>query len=377
MPKNRPASKSRPTAPKPYEYEFEETGELFPGTVLRAVGGGLYDVRLEADPSVLPPLVDTNGVPIEDAEDGGLRAQCFVSGKLKKGRRLTSQPIAVGDRVQVRPLPGSGASLSVRRVREGTIEDVLPRSKVLGRSRYGKYLQVTVANLDQIVVVMSLRMPDLSTHRLDRFLVLAEASDLRAVICINKIDLVPKRSRKKEIEPLQKLYGGLGYPVIAVAAEKDENIEELREELKGHISAFVGSSGVGKSSLAMAIQPELQLWVGEVMEIGKGRHTTTEVSLHPLDGGGYIADTPGIKTVTLLEQAEVNLPNCFPEFRRLANDCRFNDCTHTHEPGCAVRAALEEKPAKGEEPKVAQARYDSYLRMLEDDLASLRLMRET
>ncbi len=362
-------SRSHSTTPKPYEYKFEETGELFPGTVLRAVGGGLYDVRIEADPGLLPPLVDTLGAAIENAEDGGLRAQCFVSGKLKKGRQLTSQPIAVGDRVMVRPLPGSGSSLSVRRVREGTIEEVLPRQKILGRSRYNKYLQVTVANLDQIVVVMSLRSPELSTHRLDRFLVLAEASDLRAVICINKIDLVAKRSRKKELEPLQKLYEGLGYPVIAVAAEKDDNIEALRAELKDHISAFIGSSGVGKSSLAMAVQPELQLWVGEVMEIGKGRHTTTEVSLHPLDGGGYIADTPGIKTVTLLEQSEVNLPNCFPEFRAIAPRCRFNDCTHTHEPGCAVRAAVEAGT-------VAQARYDSYLRMLEDDLVSLRLARE-
>jgi len=369
MRRSRSQSATPQATAKPYEYKFEETGELFPGTVLRAVGGGLYDVRIEADPAALPPLVDTNGVAIENAEDGGLRAQCFVSGKLKKGRQLTSQPIAVGDRVHVRPLPGSGASLSVRRVREGTIEDVMPRQKVLGRSRYNKYLQVTVANLDQVVIVMALRAPELSTHRLDRFLILAEASDLRAVICINKIDLVPKRERRKEIEPIQTLYESLGYPVIAVAAEKDENIEPLRAQLKDHISAFIGSSGVGKSSLAMAIQPELMLWVGEVMEIGKGRHTTTEVSLHPLDGGGYIADTPGIKTVTLLEQSEVNLPNCFPEFRALAQSCRFNDCTHTHEPGCAVRAALETGG-------VAQARYDSYLRMREDDLFSLRLTRE-
>lgn len=369
MKKSRSQSYPPQPALKPYDYKFEETGELFPGTVLRAVGGGLYDVRIEADPAVLPPLVDTTGAPIEDAEDGGLRAQCFVSGKLKKGRQTMSQPIAVGDRVMVRPLPGTGSSLSVRRVREGTIEDVQPRTKVLGRSRYNKYLQVTVANLDQVVIVMALRAPELSTHRLDRFLVLAEASDLRAVICINKIDLVPKRERRHEIEPIKTLYESLGYPVIAVAAQKDENISELRLELKDHISAFIGSSGVGKSSLAMAIQPELELWVGEVMEIGKGRHTTTEVSLHPLDGGGYIADTPGIKTVTLLEQSEVNLPNCFPEFRKVAQDCRFNDCTHTHEPGCAVQSAIE----SGE---VAQARYDSYLRMLEDDLFSLRLTRE-
>ena len=343
--------------------------ELCTGTVLRAFGGGLYEVHLdESDVPNLPPLLDTFFNPIPEDTSHGVRLQCTLGGRLKKGRRTQAQPVAVGDRVQVRPKTNTGGDMAGRRLREGFIEEVLPRERILGRSRYGKTAQIAVANLDQLVIVMSMRTPDLSTHRLDRFLVLAEASDLEAVICLNKIDLLPSRALKKEVEPLQKLYESLGYRVLPVAADKDKGIEPLCAVLKDHISAFIGSSGVGKSSLAMAVQTDLLLWVGEVMEMGKGRHTTTDVSLHPLDFGGYIADTPGIKTVTLLEQQDVNLPNCFPEFRRLAPQCRFNDCTHVHEPGCAVRAGVE----SGE---IAQARYDSYLKMLDDDLLKLRLTR--
>ena len=343
-----------------------------PGTVLRAMGGGLYEVNLEGvEAKDLPPLVDTMGAPVpldEDAQPGSVLL-CQIGGRLKNSKtspKRMSQHIAVGDRVRVRPLPNTGENSRGQRLREGFIEEVLPRSLVLGRSRYNKTAQVTVANLDQVVIVMAMRMPDLSTHRLDRFLVLAEASDLRAVICLNKVDLLKKKEVKSEVEPLIERYEKIGYRVLPVAAETDKGIKKLRKELSGHISAFIGSSGVGKSSLVMALEPDLMLWVGEVMEIGKGRHTTTEVSLHPLEGGGYIADTPGIKTVTLLEQQEVFLPNCFPEFRRASNNCRFNDCTHVHEPGCAIREEVE----TGE---IARERYDSYLKMREDDLLKLRL----
>jgi ribosome biogenesis GTPase len=126
--------------------------------------------------------------------------------------------------------------------------------------------------------------------------------------------------------------------------------------LKDHISALLGSSGVGKSSLVNAVQPGLHLWVGEVMDMGKGRHTTTDVSLHPLDFGGYIADTPGVKTVVLFEQQDVNLEHCFPEFQTFLGTCKFNDCTHEHEPKCAIRAAVE----RGD---IAAARYESYVKM--------------
>ncbi|MDF2441549.1 MAG: ribosome biosis GTPase / thiamine phosphate phosphatase [Abditibacteriota bacterium] len=336
---------------------------LVTGTILRAVGGGFYEAHLEeADASTLPPLVDTEGVPIED-EENERHMMCSLSGKLKKGRRTQAQPVSVGDRVRILPSLSYGGDARGRRFREGSIEEVLPRQRVLGRSRYSKTSQVAVANLDQILIVMAVRNPDLNTHRLDRFLVLAEASDLRAVICFNKIDTMKKRELKKEIAPIVKLYESLGYKCVLTSAETktETGIDELRDELKDHISAFIGSSGVGKSTLVMAVQPDLELWVGEVMEIGKGRHTTTDVTLFPLDGGGYIADTPGIKTVSLLEQQEVNLPACFPEFREHSPQCRFNDCTHDHEPQCAVRTAVESGA-------IAEARYDSYRKMLKDEI---------
>jgi len=322
------------------------------GTVLRA-GAGQYEVDApEAAETLLP----------EDDGDNSARPGtllCQMRGKLKHGKRSTAQPVVVGDQVRVRPLSTFGGNSRGQRLREGYIEEVLPRRSWLGRSRGTKTDHVTVANLDRVVVVMSLREPELNTHRLDRFLVLAEANDLEAVICLNKFDLLKKREVKKEVEPIKKLYESLGYKVLPVSAETDYGIVELRELINGHVTAFLGSSGVGKSSLANAVQPGLHLWVGDVMDIGKGRHTTTEVSLHPLDGGGYVVDTPGIKTVSLLEREEVNLPQCFPEFVPVVNDCRFNNCTHDHEPGCAIRAAVE---AGG----ITEARYDSYQKMLTD-----------
>jgi ribosome biogenesis GTPase len=316
--------------------------QFLEGTVMRS-GGGFYEVDIPEEGPDREPIL------------------CTVGGKLKKGRREFSQPVSVGDRVRVRPLETSGANARGEILREGYIEEVLPRKSALGRARYNKTNQVTVANLDQVVIVMASREPDLSPHRLDRFLVLAEANDLRAVICFNKVDLVKKREFKKEIQPLVDLYRSLGYTVVLTAAKlgKDVGTEELQEELAGHISAFIGSSGVGKSSLVMMVHPELELWTGEVMEIGKGRHTTTEVTLHPLPGGGYIADTPGVKTIALLEQHEIVLDQCFPEFRAFVGQCKFNDCTHRQEPGCAVHAARD----RGE---IAVTRYESYIRLFEE-----------
>jgi ribosome biogenesis GTPase len=270
--------------------------------------------------------------------------------------------VVVGDNVRIRALETSGANAKGETLREGHIEEVLPRRSHLGRARFGKTNQVTVANLDQVAIVMSLRDPDLNLHRLDRFLVLAESNDLQAVICLNKTDLLKKRQLKLEVSAAQKIYEPLGYQVLPVSAETDEGALELREVLRNKITAFIGSSGVGKSSLACAVQPGLHLWIGDVMEIGKGRHTTTDVSLHRLNFGGYVVDTPGVKTVSLLEVREVYLPQCFPEMREWESQCRFNNCTHDHEPGCAVREATEKK-------KIAATRYDSYQKMLTDQKA--------
>lgn len=318
------------------------TPELLTGTVLRAAAGA-YEVDVPA-------------------EESGETFLCSLRGVLKKGKKQSTQPVVVGDEVRIRALESSGANAKGELLREGHIQEVLPRRSQLGRSRFGKTNQVTVANLDQVAILMSLREPDLNLHRLDRFLVLAESNNLDALICLNKVDLLKKREQKKEIPPIQKLYESLGYRVLATSAEKDDGVNELQSLLKDKTSALIGSSGVGKSSLAGAIQPGLHLWVGDVMEIGKGRHTTTDVSLHRLDFGGYLVDTPGVKTVALLESRDVFLPQCFPEMRPRENDCRFNNCTHDHEPGCAISAAVETGG-------IAASRYDSYQKMLTDQRA--------
>lgn len=320
--------------------------DLLIGTVTRAVGGGLYEVDIEGDADPSPRV-------------------CQIRGLLKKGRQKTTQPVVVGDRVRVRELETTGANVHGVYLREGFVEEVLPRRSTLSRGRVNKTAQDTVANLDQVVIVMAVREPDLNTHRLDRFLVLAESNELKALICFNKIDLIKKRELKKEIEPVKALYESLGYPVVLTAADEDIGVEEVRAHLKEHISAVLGSSGVGKSSLVNAVQPGLHLWVGDVMDIGKGRHTTTDVSLHPLDFGGYLADTPGVKTVVLFEQQEINLDQCFPEFLPFLDECKFSNCTHDHEPKCAVRAGVENK-------KIHAARYESYIKMLRDIQSGIR-----
>ena len=323
--------------------EIEDAPATMIEGIVMGAGGGTYEVDVPSEGDDREPIL------------------CALGGRLKnpkKERRRFSQPVSVGDRVRVRVLATSGADARGRLLREGFIEEVLPRTSALGRSRYNKTAQITVANLDQVIVVMAARDPDINPHRLDRFLVLAEANELEAVICFNKIDLMKPREQKKELEPYQQLYEKLGYKVILTSAEKgkDTGTKELRAALKDHISAFIGSSGVGKSSLVMMVQPGLQLWIGEVMDIGKGRHTTTDVSLHPLPRGGYIADTPGVKTVTLLETEDVALDRCFPEFVPLIDKCKFNDCTHIIEPGCAIKAAT----AAGD---IAASRYESYERL--------------
>ncbi|MDE0685012.1 MAG: ribosome small subunit-dependent GTPase A, partial [Candidatus Poribacteria bacterium] len=221
------------------------------------------------------------------------------------------------------------------------------------RSRIRR-LSVGCRHLEILLIIFAARHPTLKLRMLDRFLVTAEASDVEAVICINKMDLAKLENVQREL----KLYEELGYKVVYTSIVTDLGVDELREAMQGKISAIVGSSGVGKSSLLNALQPGLQLRTGEVdQRIHKGRHTTTEVMLMPLAFGGFVADTPGIRTLGLLEiDDEQGLDIHFPEMRSYIPECKFAACTHQHEPACAVKQAVETG-------NISPLRYESYLRI--------------
>lgn len=276
-----------------------------------------------------------------------------LPGRLKKEWQESSI-IAVGDWVR----------LSLNEDGTGTIEEIAARKSVLSRTRPSAHNravasdqeQVLVANVDQVVFVFAVKEPYPSLRKLDRFLVVAEMNELTAVICANKIDLVGLEKARQQFG----LYAEIGYRVIYTSATENVGIAELRACLHDKISVFAGSSGVGKSSLLNAIQPGLGLKVNEVSQAsGKGMHTTRYAELFPLQGGGYVVDTPGIRGLALydLEPAEVDA--YFREIAPLVADCRFSDCSHHHEPGCAVRAAV----ARGD---ISAQRYESYLRLREE-----------
>ena len=270
---------------------------------------------------------------------------CRMRGRLKQGRRL-GDLIAVGDWVDITPLPD----------REGIIEEIEPRQRMLVRmapTPRGAYQQIIIANPDQAVFVFACARPELHPGMLDRFLVVAEKQHLPAVIVANKVDLVGMA----QAERLFSYYAAVGYPLVYTSTRTELGILALNLRLQGKISVFAGPSGAGKSSLLNSIQPGLGLAVRAISQTTeKGRHTTVVRQLFPLASGGYVADTPGLKAMALWDILPEELDGYFPELRQLVDECQFNDCTHTHEPGCAVLAAL----ARGD---VHPERYASYVRM--------------
>ena len=279
--------------------------------------------------------------------DGQVR-RARLAGRAKRGR-LTTAPVAVGDQVEIAPLDEQF----------DVVRSVLPRRTELARGEAGggRLRQVIAANLDLLVIVFATRNPAPSTARLDRFLIIAEQAGIPPLIVVNKADLAEGPT---EIDAVFRPYRDLGYPVLPTSAVTGQNIAALRDELQGRISALVGASGVGKSTLLNAIQPGLRLRTGEVSQVtGKGRHTTTASDLLPLTGGGYVADTPGLKELAIHGVSAEALPAYFVEFRSHLDDCYFARCTHLHEPGCAVRAAVEEG-------QIAPARYQSYVKLREE-----------
>jgi ribosome biogenesis GTPase / thiamine phosphate phosphatase len=282
----------------------------------------------------------------------GVTYECAVRGRIKQ----SGLKLAVGDDVELERVEGSDAFV---------VCEIHPRRSKLARREpgSGRGERIVAANVDQVVVVFALVKPTPHPRTLDRFLVIAEANSLAARIVINKVDL----AGEAEAEALFADHVRAGYPLHLTSTKDGRGLGALHDALQGRTSALSGPSGVGKSSLMNALYPGLNLRVGEISEsVNKGRHTTVGALLHPLPDGGFVADTPGLREIGMWGLDPSEVADCFPEFRPLAPLCRFADCAHTVEPGCAVREAV----AAGE---VSAARHESYVKLREELEEAARL----
>lgn len=288
----------------------------------------------------------TGGIWQVRTADGRVHAAA-LAGRLKQDGRNVSK-LAVGDHVTVEPDERAAA---------WRITAIEPRTSVLSRrepgGRHGE--RILAANVDQVLVVFSVRNPEPHVRMIDRFLVICEANDLRAHLVLNKVDL----ATPAEVEVIAEPYRAAGYPVHRTSAKRGDGLEEMRRELHGRVTAVAGPSGVGKSSLLNALHPELGLRTQEISaSVNKGRHTTVGAKLIALPDGdeGYLVDTPGLREVGMWGLVTESLDQCFPEFEPCLGECRFGDCTHDAEPGCAVRDAVRAG-------RLARSRYESYLKL--------------
>ena len=281
----------------------------------------------------------------------GERLQGRIRGKLRlKGVRSTN-PVVVGDWVRFEADDQGGYVISA----------IEPRRNYIIRraSNLSKESHIIAANVDQALLVVTLFSPATATEFVDRFLVTCEAYKVPVTILLAKIDLA--REHPEAVEEFHAIYESAGYRIVEVSATEGEGIEEVRELLRGKTTLLSGNSGVGKSTLVAAVEQGLDIKTGEISQSHhKGKHTTTFSTMYPLAEGGYIIDTPGIKGFGLIDIEDAELAHYFPEMMRFLPDCRFYNCSHTHEPGCAVVEAVKQ----GE---IAYPRYESYLKIMDED----------
>ena len=298
-------------------------------------------------------VIKSTGSWFSILSDDGKVTNSKLRGKFRIKGIKTTNPVAVGDEVVF--------NYSVDGI-TGWITQILPRHNYIVRksTKLSKVSHIIAANVDQAVVIATLAYPRTSTGFIDRFLITAEAYHIPTILVFNKIDLY-NENQMSDLDKLVGIYENIGYKCLRVSAIRGDNLDKLINTLKDKRSLFSGHSGVGKSALANALQPGLQLKTNKISDAhNKGLHTTTFAEMHPLAFGGFLIDTPGIKEFGLTDFNRKEIAERFPEMRKHMHQCKFHNCTHTHEPGCAVIEAIEEG-------KINLKRYENYLSVLSDD----------
>ena len=287
-----------------------------------------------------------------------------LRGKIRLKGSSATNPVAVGDVVSFEAdVPeGTDVATAVTLENPAAITAVTPRRNYIIRksTNLSRQSHIIAANLDRAFIIATIDYPEIKLPFLDRILVTCEVYNVPVTIVLNKVDLY-RESHAEMLAAFHEIYEGAGYPVMEVSALTGEGIEALREACDGHVSLFSGVSGVGKSSLIKALDPSLDPKVGEISEVHvQGKHTTTFYEMYSLASGGFIVDTPGLRGFGLVDLKKEEIALYFPEMLKASEGCRFTPCTHTHEPGCAVKEAVE----AGE---ISYDRYSSYLGMLDEE----------
>ncbi len=279
-----------------------------------------------------------------------------LRGKVRLERSGATNPVAVGDRVRYE-MDGPA-----NEEHPAVITEILPRDNYIIRrsTNLSRQSHVIAANLDQAVIVVSLLFPEIKLPFLDRILVTCEVYKIPVLIALNKVDLY-REELPEMVTSFRRIYEGAGYPVLEVSARTGEGVDALRERCRGRINLFSGESGAGKSSLIKALDPALDPKIGKISAAHlQGKHTTSLYEMYRLASGGFVIDTPGLRGFGLVDLEKEEISKYFPEMLREMDNCRFVPCTHTHEPGCAVKAAVDAG-------RISSERYNSYLGMLEED----------
>lgn len=279
-----------------------------------------------------------------------------LRGRVRLERSGATNPVAVGDRVRYE------TDGEITGEHPAVITEILPRDNYLIRrsTNLSRQSHVIAANLDQAVIIVSLLFPEIKLPFLDRILVTCEVYKVPVLIVLNKVDLY-REEVSELVAAFRQIYEGAGYPVLETSARTGEGIDTLRERCRDRINLFSGESGVGKSSVIKALDPTLDPKIGMISAAHlQGKHTTSLYEMYRLASGGFVIDTPGLRGFGLVDLEKEEISKYFPEMLAVMDDCRFVPCTHTHEPGCAVKAALEDG-------RISAERYNSYLGMLEED----------